>query len=76
MKGIADLVAEAGGGDLASEMALRDHVRNLLQSGDAGRSEIASFLQTASPRAWLTLDESMRAQWYGGFGEAPAAQTA
>jgi hypothetical protein len=73
MKAIADLVAEAGGGGLAAEMALRDHVRNLLRSEDADPSEIARFLHTASPRAWLTLDESMRAQWYGGYGEAPAA---
>ena len=54
-------------------MALRDHVRRLLQSEDADRFEIARFLQTASPRDWLTLDESMRAQWYGGWGEVPAA---
>jgi hypothetical protein len=73
MKAIADLVAEAVGGGLTAEMALRDHVRNLLQSEDADRSEIARFLRTASPRDWLTLDESMRAQWYGGWGEVPTA---
>jgi hypothetical protein len=73
MKAIADLVAEARGGGLAAEMALRDHVRNLLQSGDLDPSEIARFLHAASPRDWLTLDESMRAQWYGGYGEVPTA---
>jgi hypothetical protein len=70
---MADRVAEAGGGGLAAEIALRDHVRNLLQSEDADRFEIARFLRTASPRDWLTLDESMRAQWYGGWGEVPKA---
>jgi hypothetical protein len=56
---------------LAAKIALRDHIRNLLQSKDADSLEIARFLQAATPRDWLILDESMRAQWYGGYGEVP-----
>lgn len=69
MKAIEELAAEAGGGGLAARMALRDHVRGVLQSEDSDPSEILRFLESARPREWLVLDESMRAQWYGGYGE-------
>jgi hypothetical protein len=69
---IAYLVADAGGGGLAAQMSLRDYVRGILHSGNADRSDVRRFLETASPRDWLTLDESMRAQLYGGYGEVAA----
>jgi hypothetical protein len=72
MSAIAHLVADARGGGWMAEAALRNHVRTLLLSGDVGRAEITLFLRTASPQEWLTLDSSIRAQWYGQAPARPA----
>ena len=71
MPAIRDLVQAAEGGALLAEAALRKEVHRMLAADEAGRVEIDRFLRAATPRRWVTFDESMRAYWYG---ERPAAQ--
>lgn len=62
---IDELVAKASGGGLAAQVALRDRVRVAAAEHGSSRDELLAFLRSTSPRGWLTLDQSMRAQWYG-----------
>src|SRR5688572_19348367 len=70
MSAIKDLVKAAHGGALMAKTDLRDEVHRMLRGVD-GRSQIEHFLRAATPRDWITFDESMRAFWYG---EDPAAK--
>jgi hypothetical protein len=61
---IDDLVAKANGGGYVAQVGLRNHVHRLLDDR-AGRETLVEFLRRAGPRAWLTLDSSMRVFGYG-----------
>jgi hypothetical protein len=47
----------------------------MLDSDPKPRQELIVFLRAAEPRAWITLDDSMRASWHGDVRPTHATKT-
>src|SRR5258708_33277697 len=68
-----EVIATASGGSLSARIALRDYVEKARTARYGARAEITAFVGRAAPRDWLTLDQAMRAHWYGE--SAPSQST-